>query len=278
MKFLEFPRGQRNGIIVLAVFIVILAIAPFFFSFFQKNYQAQFDIFEKEIDNISISDTQKKIKNKKSYFKFNPNSISKDSLSLLGLSDRQINNWVNFRKKNGRFYQKKDIKKLYTIDSITYNRLEKYIDIRLAKKKKNKFAKKAYRKKSKINLNKATEKELGKCYGIGIKLSQRIIKYRKLLGGFVCMEQLKEVYGIRDNWYVKISSQLSIDKSNIRKININTIKASVLAYHPYITKESAKKIIKERVKNGKYFDIKDLQKRNNLSNKWIKKIKEYLTF
>jgi len=280
MRFLEFPRGQRNGIIVLSVLIVILAIAPFFFSFFQKNYQAEFDTFEKQIDEISIPVAPQKqnTQTKVSYFKFNPNLISEDSLKLLGLSDKQVRNWINFRKKKGRFYQKKDLKKLYAIDDSTYDRLEKYIFIPQKKKKWKSYTKRKYTKKPKINLNTATLKELEKCYGINSKLGNRIIKYRKILGGFARMEQLKEVYGLQKKWYAKIASQLYIDKSNIRKIEINKSKSSSLSYHPYISKYEAKQIVKERVKNGKYLNAKDLQTRNKLSDKWLRKISDYLVF
>ena len=92
------------------------------------------------------------------------------------------------------------------------------------------------------------------------------------------MEQLKEVYGLQNKWYQKISSQLKLNAQDIQKIEINKAKASILSHHPYISRKMTKKLIKERVKNGEYINIEDLQKRNVLSGNWIKKIKEYLLF
>ena len=55
-----------------------------------------------------------------------------------------------------------------------------------------------------IELNVADTAMLKSIYGIGEKLSVRIVKYRKKLGGFYSVEQLKEVYGLRTENFKKI--------------------------------------------------------------------------
>ncbi|HBK40302.1 MAG TPA: hypothetical protein DDZ57_01845, partial [Porphyromonadaceae bacterium] len=50
----------------------------------------------------------------------------------------------------------------------------------------------------------------------------RIVKYRNLLGGFVSVEQLREVYGIDNELFSRISPYIQADE-NFRKLWINEL-------------------------------------------------------
>ncbi len=52
------------------------------------------------------------------------------------------------------------------------------------------------RKRPILNLNICDSASLEALPGIGPVLSSRIIKYRNLIGGYVSVDQLKEVYGL----------------------------------------------------------------------------------
>lgn len=60
-------------------------------------------------------------------FPFNPNTITKDSLVLLGFSPKQAQTILNYRAKGGAFRKVEDFKKLYVVDSTCYERLKGYI-------------------------------------------------------------------------------------------------------------------------------------------------------
>ena len=60
-------------------------------------------------------------------FPFDPNSISSDSLQLLGFSARQAQSILKYRAKGGKFRWKEDFSKLYVVDSAVYAALEEYI-------------------------------------------------------------------------------------------------------------------------------------------------------
>ena len=62
-------------------------------------------------------------------FSFNPNTISKDSLVLLGFSPKQAQSILNYRSKGGSFRKVEDFKKLYVVDSACYKRLAPYIQL-----------------------------------------------------------------------------------------------------------------------------------------------------
>ena len=64
----------------------------------------------------------------------------------------------------------------------------------------------------KINLNKATEKELEHLPGIGIKTARAIVDHRKSINGFKSLEQLRRVRGIGDETYNCLKDLVIVNK------------------------------------------------------------------
>jgi competence protein ComEA len=62
----------------------------------------------------------------------------------------------------------------------------------------------------KININAAALDELQKLPGIGPKIAQRIIDYRKQNGNFKKVEDLMKVRGIGEKTFLKMKDQLTI--------------------------------------------------------------------
>lgn len=53
----------------------------------------------------------------------------------------------------------------------------------------------------KIDINKATEEDLVALPGIGIKTARAIVSYRKVIGGYKSLDQLRLVRGVGDKVY-----------------------------------------------------------------------------
>ena len=62
-----------------------------------------------------------------SAFPFNPNTITQDSLQMLGFSRRQAASIIKYRTKGGKFRVKRDFAKMYVVDSAKYAALEPFI-------------------------------------------------------------------------------------------------------------------------------------------------------
>ena len=60
-------------------------------------------------------------------FPFNPNTITEDSLQMLGFSQRQAASIIKYRTKGGKFRVKRDFAKMYVVDSVKYAALEPFI-------------------------------------------------------------------------------------------------------------------------------------------------------
>ena len=106
----------------------------------------------------------------------------------------------------------------------------------------------SYPKKKKeaqpVNINTADSIELERLPGIGFKLAARIIKYRKMLGGYIKVEQLKEVYGIPEETYEKIKSVCIVSAKDVVKISADSLwNKPYKLYHPYMSKDLKQAIV-----------------------------------
>ncbi|MDR1369621.1 MAG: helix-hairpin-helix domain-containing protein [Dysgonamonadaceae bacterium] len=131
---------------------------------------------------------------------------------------------------------------------------------------------------SKIDLNTADTTLMMRVPGIGQSYATRILKYRKMLGGFYSVEQLKEVYGMYEELYEKIISYFEISSENILRISINKTSLDQLRAHPYIDFYQAKAIVELRKKNGTIDNLETLSMLEEFPEEKIEKIKHYLSF
>lgn len=129
-----------------------------------------------------------------------------------------------------------------------------------------------------IKLNETDSFELETVKGLGIKLSSRIIKYRDKLGGFYEVEQLEEVFGLRQETFLNINHLMIIDKSKIKKIKINHADFQTLSSHPYIGKHKAGVLLRYKENHGDYKDIEDVRKTVIIQEKTLEKLIHYLDF
>lgn len=61
-----------------------------------------------------------------------------------------------------------------------------------------------------VPLNRATAEELDILPGIGPVLAQRIVEFRKTVGAFTSLEQLKEIKGIKEKTWERIKDRLTL--------------------------------------------------------------------
>jgi DNA uptake protein ComE-like DNA-binding protein len=132
--------------------------------------------------------------------------------------------------------------------------------------------------KAPIDINVCDSAALIALPGIGPVLSARIIKYRKMLGGFASVDQLKEVYGLPEETYEMIKGRLYADSSGIRKININSSGYKELFRIPYIEKYEVTAILKYRELEGMIKSIEDLEENKILTPEKAEKVAPYLDF
>lgn len=128
-----------------------------------------------------------------------------------------------------------------------------------------------------LNINTADSLTLMKLPGIGPVFAGRIIKYRRLLGGFASKSQLSEVYGLSDQTITRISPYLKIDTADVVKISLNSATFKEINAHPYISFEQTKAIMKYR-KYQRLQTFEDLKISGVFTDQELMKLKVYLRF
>lgn len=128
-----------------------------------------------------------------------------------------------------------------------------------------------------LDLNNSDTLDLQEIKGIGKVRARNIYKYGKKLGGYINLEQLREVYSIDEETFQKIKPHLYIKNPNIRKININSDDVKYLANHPYIDFALAKALIRFRKKYNKDFtNIEEIKLIHLMDEETYKKLSPYL--
>lgn len=129
-----------------------------------------------------------------------------------------------------------------------------------------------------VELNSADTLTLQLLHGIGPVFAQRIVRYRDQLGGFYCVEQLREVYGMTEGRYQSLVPHLTVTTDSIRYIDINRISVKELMRHPYIDAYLARDIIRYRDKGHPYRSVDDLRLVATMDDTTLVRLMPYLRF
>lgn len=306
-------RKQAKGILVLQFLILLMLLSPILFStFFTKpivepslednkllnDLIAQWEEGEKREDNKQPASESSQIE--PSYLPFDPNEVSNNDLVNLGFPGWLAERLIKFRNAGGRFTVKSDIKKVYGLQDWLYNRIEPYIQLpdkvspEVAENIREKevleknvdTANELYEKPLEdrnlpllLDINLADSIELQTLRGIGPAFSSRIVKFRNSLGGFVRLEQLKEVYGLSEETYEAIKPLIILNEEfQQKKLLINTSSQAELSAHPYINYATARVLVNYRTQHGPFQSLDDLAFVKVLSDSAINKIAPYLDF
>jgi len=103
-----------------------------------------------------------------------------------------------------------------------------------------------WRSQSPIDINSADSALLLPLPGIGPVFAGRIVKYRDLLGGFVCLDQLGEVYGMPEETLELIRDRIIFDSTAIQRILVDSASFGELLRHPYLGLDEVKALVEYR--------------------------------
>jgi DNA uptake protein ComE-like DNA-binding protein len=129
-----------------------------------------------------------------------------------------------------------------------------------------------------LEINSADTLALEQLPFIGMKLAKRIIDYRTRLGGFVSLDQLLELYGLKQEQFDQLSRYLKVNPNLVHQILINEVNFDQFRLHPYITYTQAKVILNYRQQHGPFASSIDLQKTMVLDDVQLNKLLPYLKF
>ena len=305
--WLALSKREQKGFVVLSTILFFLIVFYFltpllFSSDMQNRTEADKDLVD-WIDSVNAINSIEVALKPDSLFFFDPNEVTITKLQKLGVAGPALINWLKFRETGSRFKNPEDIMKIYSLDSTLAVNLMPYVKFNTNVVKKGKYTrsyvdktrkKRVFKRDSKpevrgsqkkygyqdsfiIEINSADTAEFAVLKGIGSVLSSRIVLYRKALGGFVDVEQLKEVYGMPANTIDENRNYLTVDLLSISKININKVSLRRLKKHPYIDFYLAKAIVEYRRENDSIKNIDEILSFKEVKHELKNKLAVYLT-
>lgn len=283
--YLKFSKSQRIGIFALLTLIVAFQIVYFYLDAYPKpipnNQKQQWLSLQTPIDSLKMI---KKTEVPKIY-PFNPNFITDFKGYKLGMSVTEIDRLLEFRKTGRYVNSAAEFQQVTQVSDSLLNAIVPYFKfpdwVRNKYKSKNWQQQPFEKKKAKVQLdiNSASREDLKKVYGIGDGLSERILKEKEKLGGFVSMEQMNDVWGLSPEVIESLNKGFKIGiLPEIKKIKINEASVKELSQFPYFRYALAKSIVTFRTMNGRIKDTEDLIKISGFPVDKLKIIALYLEF
>lgn len=288
-KYFHFTKQQRIGIFVLFNIMIGLQLLYFLSDFniseTKSHEKEEWLALQSEIDQEKLINKNVKPNN----YLFNPNFISDYKGYKLGMSVQEIDRLMAFRKENKYVNSAEEFQEVTGISDSLLNKISplfKFPDWKQNKSnytaEKKDFTNKSFLKKEKLeilDINLATQEDLMKIYGIGEGLSTRILKQKEIVGAFVSMEQMKEVWGLSPEVINELNSHFkAVIPSTLKKINVNEASLKELAQFSYFRYGLAKQIVTYRSMNGNFNNIEDLAKIKDFPVEKAKIISLYLEF
>lgn len=285
----KFNKQERSGIFFLLLFIVLLQTGNFYYKSKVFNTKDVFVLNEKQQKSIQLLKEEKQKKDSLYLFPFNPNFINDAKGYKLGMSFEEIDRLHKFRTTGKYVNSDEEFQNITLVsDSLLaiiapYFKFPEWVTTasKSAKQFTNNKASKFVEKEISIikqDINLATASDLKKISGIGDKLSERIIKFRDRLGGFLVDEQLFDVYGLTPEVAKKALHNFTvIEKPTIVKINLNTCTAADLSQLVYINYALSKRIINYRNAEYGIKTFEELTKIEGFPAEKINRISLYLS-
>ena len=224
---------------------------------------------------------------------FDPNKADSSTLVHLGLKPWQASNMLKYRAKGGRYRKTEDLTRLYGMTDSMYLALLPYVvidtlaidrwrdSVRMAADTVPRYV--SHKRDTILNLRTADTTELKMIKGIGSYRAKQIIRYREQLGGFVSVEQLREVKALQPLLKDSLStdsllSHFFIDSVRVVPLKVNSMRVERLQRHPYLSFEQARAIYELRRRKIHLKHLDQLRTLDCLTEQDIQRLRPYLSF
>jgi competence ComEA-like helix-hairpin-helix protein len=265
--------------------IILVQGIYFFYDFTTKETidkeQSKWLALQSTVDSLKLNNKNYK----PTIYPFNPNFITDFKGYKLGMSVEEIDRLLAYRAQNKFVNSAAEFQVVTKVSDSLLKAISPYFKfpdwIKNNKNNSQEFAKNDFSKPGKIivlDINQATKEDLMKVYGIGDKISDRILDQKEKYGAFVSMEQMDDIWGLSPEVLEKLKSSFAVKSvTNCKKININNASVKELTQFPFFRYQLAKDIVVFRTMKGD-MKIEDLSKIKGFPLEKIKIIALYLEF
>lgn len=215
---------------------------------------------------------------------FDPNTADSITLITKGIPRWMVRMMLNYRRKGGLYKSVEDMKDIPYMSDSLYTQIAPYVCIDttlfpLDTLHRHSVAQQWTQKQDTIlELNSCDTTSLQLLRGIGAYTARQIIAYRKQLGGYVSVQQLREIKQIEPYITDTLLAHFTVCTDSIHPLSVNHSSVERLQRHPYLTFTQAKALYEHRRNNYRLYSIDALLQLEEFSEKDIQRLTPYLSF
>lgn len=268
--YFYFSGAERTAAFVLITMIGMVLILPKFLWQQKPDLLIPLAIEQFGIDTMYMRDGLAEVaaSTEKPPFIFDPNTASSSTLMSLGFSAKLASTLENYRAKGGFIQSGKDLYKIWGMPPLLAERLAPFVRT-ISKSTQNKAWLSAkgpvYAAAAPIDINTATVNEFEALRGIGPVLAARIVGFREKQGGFVRVQDLLLVYGVKDSLLLTLSPYLRLEESRVPRSNFNQASVLQLVQKAGLQPVVAQAVVRWRQQNGAFATFDELENFEGLS-------------
>jgi competence ComEA-like helix-hairpin-helix protein len=288
--FVIFSKRLERGTMLWLCVCVVVIFAPRMEAYFidpDLSYTWQYKMHQKAPRAFQMPS---KSTTRRSYSRLwkrcNPASLTSSDWQRLGLSPKQAASLLRYKDKYG-LHSLSQMQHIRVLPSELLDQISDSLYFEPTPNAKTSVVEreeKALQEKrqeargqiGKLDINSATEVMLVALPGLGAYTAAKIIAYRERLGGFLALDQLQEIQGIRPEILQKVLPYLVLEQG-VKRMSINEVSYETLKQHPYLTWNQANSIIKLRKQKGAFKEIKELKESVLIDDDTYKKLLPYVS-
>ena len=303
---LDLHSGERRALRLLLPFLFLAACWVAWEQWLAPTPKVDLRPYERELallDSLQAARMAERSDRSRSVvpdslFVFDPNHLPVPDWMALGLSQKQAEAIHRYEAAGGRFRAKPDLARMRVVDPDLFAAWEPYIALPDERPTRTRSTRKVERpagpeveetnapfspremapSRQHVDVNTADSAALVALRGIGPSFARGIVRYRELLGGYHDLDQLAEVYVLRDkpDAIARIRELLFVDTLHVKRIPLNTCTVEELAAHVYVNWDLARTIVAYRDQHGPFRQREDLLGCHRVDSTLFRKLAPYL--
>lgn len=268
-SYFYFSRPERWAAFVLLIMIGMVAVLPKFLWQQKPDLLIPLALEQFGMDTMYMRDAFAEVEaaTVKDPFDFDPNTVSIATLQSLGFSPKLANTLANYRAKGGLIKSGKDLYKIWGMPTLLADRLAPFVRVSSKNSPSKPWASgfTPATAAAAIDINTASLSQFEALSGIGPVIAARIVGFREKQGGFVKVQDLLMVYGVKDSLLSALAPYLRLDDSRVPKANLNQASVLQLVQKAGLQVVVAQAVVRWRQQNGAFATFDELENFEGLS-------------
>ena len=272
-SYFYFSKPERWAAFVLLVMIGMVMVLPKFLWQQKPDLLIPLALEQFGIDTMYMRVTYAGVDviPNKEPFVFDPNTASFATLQSLGFTAKLAATLDHYRAKGGVIRSGKDLYKIWGMPTLLADRLAPFVRAAGTGGKNNPSRPfgtalvPRYGAAAPIDINTASVSDFEALSGIGPVLAARIVGFREKQGGFVKVQDLLLVYGVKDTLLRALGPYLHLNEARVPKANLNQASAMQLIEKAGLQPVVAQALVRWRQQNGAFAKFDELENFEGLS-------------